>query len=117
MLLFASLIRARRTVQGDETCGWRLLSQEDHADDPLGYVRDVCEKVDNVNRLRSEQVEKIESARLHHTSYEQFCESPMALADALNSRIPEVEIREQATRFMPQSLRASSGRPLSDDEE
>ncbi len=112
-----SLIRARRTVQGDETCGWGLLSQEDHADDPLGYVRDVCEQVANANRILSEQVEKIDAASLHQTSYEQFCESPMALAEALNSRIPEVEIREQATRFMPQSLRASPGRPLRDDEE
>ena len=112
-----SLIRARRTVQGDETCGWGLLSQEDHADDPRGYVRDVCEQVENVNRLLSEQVEKIESARLHHTSYEQFCESPMTLANALNSRIPGVEVDESAAQFMPQSLRASSGRPLSDDEE
>jgi hypothetical protein len=112
-----SLIRARRTVQGDEACGWGLLSQEDHAAEPLGYVRDVCEQVANANRILSEQVEKIEAARLHQTNYEQFRGSPMALAEALKSRIPEVEIREQATRFMPQSLRASPGRPLSDDEE
>ena len=34
-----SLIRARRTVQGDEKSAWGLLSQEEHSHEPLGYVR------------------------------------------------------------------------------
>ena len=112
-----SLIRARRMVQGDEACGWGLLSQEDHAAEPLGYVRDVCEQVGNANRLLSEQVERIDSTRLHHTSYEQFCESPMVLAESLNSRIPEVGLRTTSSQVMPRFLKPSSGRPLSDDEE
>lgn len=112
-----SLIRARRTVQGDEACGWGLLSQEDHAAEPLGYVRDVCEQVGNVNRLLSEQVAQVSSTRLHHTSYEQFCESPLALAETLNSRIQGVALRKAASPFMPESFKASLGRPLTDDEE
>lgn len=111
-----SLIRARRTVQGDEKIGWGLLSQESHAAEPLGYVRDVCEQVVNVNRLLSEQCSEVDTGRQFHVGYEQFCRSPLALAEWLACEIPAVRIKDNAIEPI-RRLAASPGRPLTDEEE
>ncbi|MCA9034564.1 MAG: sulfotransferase [Planctomycetaceae bacterium] len=112
-----SLIRARKSVQGDKSVGWGLLSQEQHAHEPLGYVRDVCEQVQNVQRLITEQSASIAESRLIRVSYESFCENPNKFVDAITEKVDGVHRRELQMSELPDSLRPSPARPLSEAEE
>lgn len=110
-----SLIRARESVQGSKSIGWGLLSQERHVDESLGYVRDVCEQVQNVNRLIAEQSALIDAARLIRVSYESFCDAPMSFAASV-AQVEGVSLRDNP-HSLPASIHRSHGRPLSDAEE
>lgn len=56
----ASLLVARRVVQGDVTKPWGVLSRSEvAADDPLGYVDDVCAQVLECNRVAEQVVETL----------------------------------------------------------
>ncbi len=73
-----SLIEARAQVQGDKDRPWGLASTETHvsADEPLGYVNDVCDQLIKIKNRLQEQQAGVDSARYVEISYESFCQQP-----------------------------------------
>ena len=112
-----SLIRARQRVQGSKDIGWGLLSQQDHTEESLGYVRDVCEQVRNVNELLAEQTARIPSQRIIRITYEAFCENPSRLVDMIIEQVDGVHRHKVQDGEIPDALKPSPTRPLSEAEE
>lgn len=109
-----SLIRAREFVQGDKHGPWGLASQADHAEDPLGYVDDVCEQIENINLRLADGTAAIEASRLSRFTYEELCADPQQVIETIGFR-SGVELRSGPLDFG--DLKPASRHLLSDPEE
>lgn len=98
-----SLIEARAQVQGAKEIPWGLASTEDHvvADEPLGYVNDVCDQLIKIkNRLREQQA-AVDPQRCVETTYELFCENPKRELQRIAEHISELSLD---TKLMSEEL-------------
>jgi hypothetical protein len=113
-----SLIRARKAIQGDKRIGWGLLCQETHSEaKSFGYVRDVCEQIQNINAQIAEQTATVDRNRLIETTYEEFCTDPSQCISRLIEQIPQLSRRGGEDVSEPELFKPSSICPLSLDEE
>ncbi|MFK7821266.1 MAG: sulfotransferase [Planctomycetaceae bacterium] len=109
-----SLIRAREFVQGEKHGPWGLASQSNHANDPLGYVDDVCEQVRLINERISTAKQTLNVDRLTCCSYEELCDDPTTLVESIAFR-SNISLRDYTPCY--DDLRRPGSRPLSAEEE
>lgn len=79
-----SLILSREAVQGSKYIAWGLKSTDSQAgEDPLRYVDDICNQVYEVEKDLDAACAQIPAARYLSIRYEDFCEDPVAVVQAV----------------------------------
>ena len=84
-----SLIRARRTVQGDEHIGWGLNSHNATTEaGSLAYLDDIAEQVHRSDTMLQEQLASLPPSRCQLVSYEEICDNPAEVLDRVAGLAP-----------------------------
>ena len=113
-----SLIQARQRVQGTKDRGWGLASRDAHAaaNEPFGYVDDVCDQIQTIEQELQTHESRVDPARWTRVTYEEFCRQPHDVLRLCAGRIDGLRLREKLMEQELQSFPVSARDQLSGDE-
>ena len=119
LFIAQSLLEARQQIQGSKDKAWGLASTQQHAeaDEPLGYIDDVCDQLIAIeNRLR-EHSKALDPKRLVEVTYEEFCRDPSKTLFRICDNVPGLCIEESLVAQELTPFTVSSTMRLSAEEQ
>lgn len=103
--IIQSLLKARSTIQGNESYGWGLRSRDSSAEGQEGdaggkadAIDAVCAQVREIDIDLREQLGRIDAERIIHVEYEDFCADPAKATARIGRQFLGAEIDEAALR-------------------